>query len=143
ILNPAGKSGGTITVRNGATLTIDTSGGAVAAQWNEDCDFKIGQSSPGSQVVTLVITASSGGVTFQIKTGGNVRIANNGQIRWSNTTAATTFTRYDGSNTWGALIFEASQTRQSEVKNSTLSYGGNDSKTAMIVVEDSETYVPY
>lgn len=73
VLNPAGASGGTITVRNGKTLTIDSSGGAVAIQWNEDCDFKIGNGS--SEQGTLVIKAASGAVTFQIKTGGNVRIA--------------------------------------------------------------------
>lgn len=127
----SGLGGGDIVIRNGATLTIDSSGGSVDVQWiggiiDTDLDLVVGDGS--SQQGSLAIKAASGTVTFKVKTGGNVRIKNNGQLRWTDTTAATTFTRYDGSNTWGALIFEASQSRQSEVKKSTFSYGGNDSQ---------------
>src|SRR5688500_5108167 len=64
-LDPAGAAGGTITAKN-ATLTVDTSGGAVNIHWNEDCDFKIGDGS--SQAGSLVIQASSGAVNFNLKT---------------------------------------------------------------------------
>ncbi|GIK53798.1 MAG: hypothetical protein BroJett014_27710 [Planctomycetota bacterium] len=140
LLNPSGSSGGTITVRNGATLTIDTSGGAITVNWNENCDLAIGNGA--SEQGTLKIKAASGALTFGVKTGGNVRIANNGQLLYTDITATTTFTRFDASNTWGALIFEAGQTRQSEVKKSAFAYGGNDSKNGMIVVDNSSSNTP-
>ncbi|MCC6574921.1 MAG: choice-of-anchor D domain-containing protein, partial [Planctomycetes bacterium] len=140
-LNPSGSSGGSIRVRANAILTIDSTGGAVDILWNEDCDLVIGGgSSPKNG--DLVIKAASGAITFKIKTGGNIRISNDGIISFSDTTATTTFTRYDSSNTWGALIFESSQKRQSGVKKCVFSYGGNDSQDGAIVVDNSATYVP-
>ncbi|MCC6575150.1 MAG: hypothetical protein IT462_15345, partial [Planctomycetes bacterium] len=138
-LDPAG-TGGNIRVRNGATLTIDSSAGPVDILWNEDCDLQIGSASL-SQLGYLVVSASSGAITFKIKTGGDVRIDQLGSINFSSAAATTTLTRFDGTNTWGSLTFEAGQTRQSGLKNCTFSYGGS-ALAGILVVGNSSTFVP-
>ena len=141
IINPAGSSGGTITVRNGATLTIDSSSGNVLVQWNENCDLRIGN---GSEQGTLALKASSGGtITFEVRTGGNIAISSTGQIVSIDDTTTVAFTRFS-TNQWGALDFEAGQTRQSYFSNCTFSYGGNDSgaHNGLIHVRDSASNLP-
>ncbi|MCC6573202.1 MAG: hypothetical protein IT462_05360 [Planctomycetes bacterium] len=139
-LDPAGASGGTIKVRAGKTLTIDSTGGAVIVQWNEDCDLQIGNGSGDDG--NLVIKAASGAITFKVHDTGNIRIDPYGSITFSNTTATTTFTELTASNGWGALVFEAGQTKQSALKKCAFTAGGGDSKDGAIVVENSASYVP-
>ncbi|MBX3458589.1 MAG: hypothetical protein KF696_01340 [Planctomycetes bacterium] len=140
IINPAGSSGGTITVRNGATLTIDSSGGAVIVRWNENCDFRIGD---GTEDGTLHLEAAGNAITFEVRTGGNINVSPTGQILCTDTTSPVNFTRFS-TNTWGALDFEAGQTRRSELKNCTFSFGGNDSgaHNGIIHIRDSGDNMP-
>ncbi|MCC6575131.1 MAG: DUF4347 domain-containing protein, partial [Planctomycetes bacterium] len=137
-LDPAG-TGGNIRVRNGATLTIDSSAGPVDILWNEDCDLQIGAASL-SQLGYLVISASSGAISFKIKTDGDVRIDQLGSINFSTAAATTTFTRFDGTHTWGSLNFETGQTRQSGLKNCAFSYGGSGLDGILVV--GSSAFVP-
>jgi YD repeat-containing protein len=140
VLDPAGASGGIIKVRSGKTLTIDSSGGAVSIEWNEDCDLQIGNGIGDGG--GLVIKANGNAITFKIKTGGNVVVNPYGSITYSHYSSTTTFTRYDSGNTWGAVVFEAGQTIQSAFRNTDFSYGGADSRDGMVVVASSATYTP-
>ncbi len=143
ILDPSGASGGVIKVKSGKTLTIDSAGGAVEIQWNEDCDFQVGNGS--GDAGDLVINASGGTVTFTIMSGGNVIINSHGAINFSNTTYSCILTRFSsekGDSTPGALIFDAGQTKQSALKNCDFSYMGNDSQDGALYIKSSATYLP-
>ncbi|MCC6573369.1 MAG: hypothetical protein IT462_06205 [Planctomycetes bacterium] len=135
-LDPAGASGGTVKVRNGATLTIDSTGGVVNINWNEDCDFQIGNGSGDGG--DLVIKAASGAINFKAKAGGNIRINPYGSINFSDTTAETHFQQNGAGVTWGAMIFEAGQTKQSSLKNCDFSRAGDDGRDGALVIEDND-----
>jgi YD repeat-containing protein len=138
IINPAGSSGGTITVLNGATLTIDASSGPVTVRWNENCDLRIGN---GTDQGTLLLEAAGNAITFEVRTGGNIGISSTGQILCVDTTSQVVFTRYS-TNTWGALDFEAGQTRTSELNNCAFSYGGSDSHNGILHIRSSSSNLP-
>ncbi|MCC6151789.1 MAG: right-handed parallel beta-helix repeat-containing protein, partial [Planctomycetes bacterium] len=143
IINPSGTSGGTIKVRNGATLTIDSTNGALEVRYIEDCDFQIGNGS--GDAGDLIIKAAGGTITFKIKTGGNVIVNTHGSITFSSTAYRTVFTQFSGTtgeNNPGALQFDAGQTKQSALKKCDFNYMGYDSKDGALYIKSSATYVP-
>ncbi|NUQ35283.1 MAG: hypothetical protein HUU29_10115, partial [Planctomycetaceae bacterium] len=142
-LNPT--PGQNITVRNGATLTIDSSAGPVVIEWLDDgnCDFDFCIGDGASQPGTLVINAVNP-ITFKICPSGNVRVRNNGQITFTSSASTTSFIPMETSpnDLWGALIFEAGQTQQSDLQNCAFTRGGFDTREAALVIEDSENFTP-
>lgn len=114
------NNGADLDVYSGATLTIDASAGNVVVEvvgktHPDDWDLDIVIGAAGS-TGALVINASGGTVTFKLKGGDNIRVTSNGSINVTDSTYATTFTRYDSSHSPGALVFEASQTQASSLK---------------------------
>ncbi len=143
--SPYQLNAATIKVRNGATLTIDSSGGNVEIQFNASgYDFQIGNGS--GDVGYLHLDASSGTIKFRLRQNCNVVVNAYGQILSTDSTATTNIENYGlfspSFHDWGALDFEASQTYQSDIKNLSLDGGGYDGKDGALVVRDNATYPP-
>jgi YD repeat-containing protein len=126
-------------VRNGATLTIDTSGGNVEIDFrNTGRDFQIGNGSGDEGF--LVLKAESGEIQWRFRNDSNLIIDPYGQVRTFDATGLNRFG--SGGYNWGAVVFSAGQTMTSTLEHCRFYRGGNDSKDGALLIENSAANTP-